>query len=142
MRIAVCIDDRGGMLFNRRRQSQDRLLRQDLLREAAGGPLWMSPYSRGQFSDTSEQLRAEEDFPRRAGAGELCFFEDVDPAPWLEAAEEVILYRWNRTYPYDLKLDLCPEEAGFTLAEKTEFAGSSHEKITREVYLRKEDAHG
>ena len=34
MIAVVCIDDKGGMLFNRRRQSQDRLLREDLLREA------------------------------------------------------------------------------------------------------------
>ena len=45
MIIAVCIDDKGGMLFNHRRQSQDRLLREDLLKEAAGRPLWMSGYS-------------------------------------------------------------------------------------------------
>ena len=30
--IAVCIDGRGGVLFNRRRQSQDRVQREDLLR--------------------------------------------------------------------------------------------------------------
>ena len=45
MIAAVCIDDRGGMLFNHRRQSQDRLLREDLLAEAAGRPLWMNSYS-------------------------------------------------------------------------------------------------
>lgn len=134
MRIAVCIDDRGGMLFNRRRQSQDRLLRQDLLSEAAGGPLWMSPYSLGQFSGAPEQVRGAEDFPSRAAAGELCFFEDVDPAPWLERAEEVILYRWNRTYPADRRFPL--PLTGWTLERREEFAGSSHEKITKEVYRR------
>ena len=36
------------MLFNRRRQSQDRLLREDLLREAGGGPLWKNGYSAKQ----------------------------------------------------------------------------------------------
>lgn len=94
------------MLFNRRRQSQDRLLRQDLLSEAAGGPLWMSPYSREQFSDPPEMVRAAEDFPRRAGPGELCFFEDLDPALWLAEAEEVVLYHWNRTYPSDRRFPL------------------------------------
>jgi len=36
MIAVVCVDDRGGMLFNRRRQSQDRVLRGDLLALAAG----------------------------------------------------------------------------------------------------------
>ena len=57
--------------------------------------------SREQFSDPPEMVRAAEDFPRRAGPGELCFFEDLDPAPWLAEAEEVVLYHWNRTYPSD-----------------------------------------
>lgn len=134
MRIAVCIDSRGGMLFNCRRQSQDRLLRQDLLAEAAGGTLWMSPYSRKQFSDTHEPIHAAEDFPRRAGAGDLCFFEDTDPAPWLAEAEAVILYCWNRTYPADRWFPL--PLAGWTLERREEFAGSSHEKIIKEVYRR------
>lgn len=134
MRIAVCIDDRGGMLFNRRRQSQDRLLRQDLLSEAAGGPLWMSPYSLEQFSDPPEYIRPAENFPRRAGPGELCFFEDLDPAPWLAEAEEVVLYHWNRTYPSDRRFPL--PLTGWTLARREEFPGSSHEKITKEVYRR------
>ncbi len=134
MRIAICIDSRGGMLFNRRRQSQDRLLRQDLLSEAAGGPLWMSPYSREQFSDPPEMVRAAEDFPRRAGPGELCFFEDLDPALWLAEAEEVVLYHWNRTYPADRRFPL--PLTGWTLERREEFSGSSHEKITKEVYRR------
>ena len=133
MILIACVDDRGGMLFNRRRQSQDRLLRQDLLAEA-GGILWMSPYSREQFSDPPEMVRAAEDFPRRAGPGELCFFEDADPAPWLEAAEGVILYHWNRRYPADLYFPL--PLAGWTLVRREEFPGSSHERITKEVYTR------
>ena len=134
MILIACVDDRGGMRFNRRRQSQDRRLRQDLLSEAAGGPLWMSPYSLEQFSDPPENLRCAEEFFHRAGEGELCFFEDVDPAPWLERAEGVILYHWNRRYPADLYFPL--PLAGWTLVRREEFPGSSHERITKEVYTR------
>ena len=45
MIIMICLDDRGGMLFNKRRQSQDVLLRQQILTETAGGRLWMNSYS-------------------------------------------------------------------------------------------------
>lgn len=134
MRIAVCIDSRGGMLFNCRRQSQDRILRQNLLLEAAGGPLWMSPYSLEQFGHPLEQIRTAEDFPCRAGPGELCFFEELDPAPWLAEAEAVILYCWNRTYPADRRFPL--PLMGWTVERREEFAGSSHERITKEVYRR------
>lgn len=134
MIIVACIDNRGGMLFNRRRQSQDRLLREDLLREAAGRPLWMNSYSAGQFSDPPENLRIAENFYRQAGEGEFCLFENVDPAPWLDAGEGLLLYHWNRSYPADLRFPLPPE--GWTLTRREEFAGSSHEKITKEVYSR------
>lgn len=134
MILIACVDDRGGMRFNRRRQSQDRLLRQDLLEEAGGRPVWLSPYSLKQFPDPPENLRCAEEFFHRAGEGELCFFEDVDPAPWLERAEGVILYHWNRRYPADLYFPLPLE--GWTLARREEFPGSSHERIKKEVYTR------
>ena len=30
MNIIVCLDDKNGMMFNKRRQSQDKLLRSDI----------------------------------------------------------------------------------------------------------------
>lgn len=134
MIVVVCIDDRGGMLFNRRRQSQDRVLRQDLLRQAAGRPIWMNTYSLGQFDPETGDLRQAEDCLDRAGPGELCFVETLDPVPWLERIEGVILYRWNRRYPADLYCTLPWDR--FSLAGREDFAGSSHEHITREVYRR------
>ena len=134
MIAVVCVDDRGGMLFNRRRQSQDRVLRGDLLALAAGRPVWMNGYSLGQFGPEPGDLRTAEDCLDRAGKGELCFVETMDPAPWLERMEGLVLYRWNRRYPADLYCTLPLED--FVLEERREFAGSSHECITREVYRR------
>ena len=51
----------------------------------------------------------------------------------LAAAETIVLYRWNRAYPADVKFTM-PQ--GFALKESRDFAGSSHEKITREEYIR------
>lgn len=134
MIAAVCIDDHNGMLFNHRRQSQDRLLRADLLQEAAGRPLWMNGYSARQFKEAPETLRVDEDFLSQAGPGELCFVEDQDLTAWAEKLEGLILYRWNRDYPADFRFTLSLE--GWTLERTEEFAGSSHEKITKEVYIR------
>lgn len=133
MILVLCIDDKGGRLFNRRRQSQDRLLRLDLLREAAGRPVWMNGYSAGQFDPAPENIRVAEDFYLRAGEGEFCFFEDVDPVPWLERAETVVLYHWNRRYPADRWF---PQPlAGWSVKRTEEFAGASHEYITKEILV-------
>ena len=132
MIIVVCIDDNGGRLFTRRRQSQDRLLREDLLREAGGKAVWMNGYSAGQFTEGAENIRVAEDFYLQAGAGEFCFFEDVDPVPWLDRAERVILYHWNRRYPSDRPRFPQPL-AGWSVTRTEDFAGSSHECITKEV---------
>ena len=136
MILAVCIDDRNGMLFNGRRQSQDRVLREDLVREAGGGPLWMNAYSARQFDPPPEGLRTAEDFLEQAGPGEVCFLETEDPAAWADRAEGLIVYRWNRKYPADCHFPLDLEARGWRLEETAEFAGSSHEKITEEVYVR------
>ena len=51
MIVMVCVDDRGGMMFHQRRQSQDRVLRAHVLAEAEHHTLWMSTYSFRQFVD-------------------------------------------------------------------------------------------
>ena len=135
MTLIVCADDRGGMAFNRRRQSQDRIVREHILADAAGGRLWMSPYSARQFGpEQAEHISADEDFLEKAGEGDTCFVELSDPAAALTRADRLIAYRWNRTYPFDLAVTLPPE--GWTLAGTEEFPGHSHKKITKEVYTR------
>jgi len=133
MILIACIDDKGGMLFNRRRQSQDRLLREDLLREVSGRPLWMNAYSAKQFQPIPENVRIAEDFAFQAGSGEFCFFEDADPVPWLDKAEMVILYHWNRHYPADRWFPL--PVSGRTVQCQEDFAGASHECITKEILV-------
>lgn len=50
MIVMVCVDDKNGMMFNKRRQSQDRVLRQHMLELAGDKKLWMNAYSRnGNF---------------------------------------------------------------------------------------------
>lgn len=129
MTLILCVDDRGGLMFNRRRQSQDRLVRQDMLRLCGGRPLAVSPYTARQFAaEDSIAVTAE---PREE---DTFFLEDLPPQPFLERAKKLVLYHWNRAYPGDVRIDLPPQ--GWKLEEQTEFPGYSHEKITREVYTR------
>ena len=39
MKIIVCLDDNSGMMFNRRRQSRDRVVIDDIIACAQGGEL-------------------------------------------------------------------------------------------------------
>ncbi len=80
MIIMICLDDRGGMLFNKRRQSQDVLLRQQILTETAGGRLWMNSYSAKQFAEESAaNIVVDEAFMDKARPGDFCFIENVAP---------------------------------------------------------------
>ena len=133
----VCVDDRGGVMFNHRRLSQDRLLRRHLLDALAGKTLWMNPYSRKQFTeDSAARLMVDEDFLARAGSGEYCFVEGSPLLPHLERIEGLILFRWNRRYPADTFLDLSPADPPWHLTEQMDFPGSSHQILTKEVYTR------
>lgn len=133
----VCVDDRYGIAFNHRRQSRDRILCADVLKLCGAGGLWLPPCSRELFSAAAPgQLRVDEAFLNRAGEGEYCFAECSPLLPYAPRMEGMVLYRWNRRYPADRYLDLRPEETAWKLLEQIDFAGSSHEKITREVYGR------
>ena len=132
MILIVCVDDAGGLSFNRRRQSQDRALRARMLEK--WGRLWMNAYSARQFDPPPEGLRTAEDFLEQAGPGEVCFLETEDPAAWADRAEGLIVYRWNRKYPAGLYCTI--DLSAWKLERREEFAGSSHEKITKEVYKR------
>lgn len=137
MIVLICLDDSGGMMFNHRRQSQDRVLREDLLTTTGEKKLWMNSYSARQFApEQQDRLMVSEHFLTEAGAGEFCFVEQGPLGPVEERIEELIIYKWNRRYPSDQKLDLPLSEHGWTLRESRDFSGSSHEKITREVYYR------
>lgn len=134
MILIACVDDNLGMAFNRRRQSQDRELRRRLLERTGDSPIWMRPYSARQFDGAEDRVRADEDFLTKAGPGAFCFVELDSPAPWADRIEQVMLYRWNRSYPSDLRFDLNLE--GWRFESRTEFPGFSHEQITEEIYTR------
>ena len=135
MIVMLCVDDKNGMLFNRRRQSKDRVLQQHVLALAGSRRLFMSTYSRKQFTDTgSAEIIVDEAYLEKAEAGDYCFAEDGDVVSHADRIEKIILFRWNRNYPADtfFTLDL----SGYILEKTEDFAGNSHEKITKEIYRR------
>ncbi len=136
MKVIVCLDDKNGMLFNNRRQSRDRVLIERLVEMTSGSALWMHPYSQELFDCLSNGIRVDALFLEKAGQGEHCFLENVDVTPYAAAIEELIVFRWNRVYPADLHF---PVELLDNFRKKDEvltFPGSSHDKITLEVYAK------
>ena len=64
------------------------------------------------------------------------FAEEVPSEELLEQTKRIVIYRWNRHYPADIRWEPDLAAMGFVLKETAEFPGTSHEKITREVYER------
>ena len=134
MIAAVCIDDRNGMLFHKRRVSRDRVQQEDLLQLCGERKLWIHSFSAKLFAEFGDRIIVDDDFLQKAEAGDICFVENQPLEIWKERLEGVILYRWNRMYPSDTKLDL--DLTDFVKQEEKLFSGSSHETITREIYVK------
>lgn len=137
MIMIACVDDNMGMMFNHLRQSQDRVLRERVLETTNGKKLWMNHYSAKQFSENNTpQINVDDNFMSEAGDGEYCFVENCDVTPYLSWVEKIILYRWNRRYPSDQTFPINLSVGGWKLVHTEDFSGSSHEKITEEIYIR------
>lgn len=133
MNLIICIDDAGGMMFNRRRQSRDRGLCARLSELTKGAKLWVTPYTARQFEDGATLCVSDTPWTD-AKTGDYYFAEDGEI--FVENAEKIYLYRWNRLYPSDRKFTTDLSALGFVLTQQEDFAGYSHECITEEVYIK------
>ncbi len=142
MILILCVDDAMGTSFEGKRQSRDRVVTKDILMTASDSVLWTDDYSArllledpGIFSEDTvspQNVRIDDACLTRADPGQYCFVE-VQDTGGLTNLEEIILYRWNRMYPSTAKFAM-PD--GYTLIAEEYFPGYSHEKITREVYVK------
>ena len=133
MILMVCIDERGGMMFNHRRQSRDRVLCARMLEIAKDTRLHVTPYTQKIF-DPAAPLCVSDAPWMQAGQGEYYFAEDGEIP--MERVEQVYVYRWNRAYPGDRFFDADLALLGFTLTQSEDFTGSSHDAITEELYVK------
>lgn len=138
MHIIVCLDNQNGMLFNGRRQSQDRAVTADILSLIQGQVLFLSPYSASLFHGKTGRAEciSEEHFLEQAGMNDYCFVEEKELTPYLPMVRKIIVYRWNRSYPADVFFPLPLDSSDLHLSSHTEFPGHSHETITRDIYIR------
>ena len=129
MTLYICLDDRNGLQFNKRRQSRDAAVLEDI-RSRIRDKLLIEPFS--------EKLIREAEIPYvlPPETAEDYFAENIPSTEVLENTQTMVIYRWNRHYPSDIRWEPDLETRGFVLRETAEFPGTSHEKITREVYVK------
>lgn len=140
MNIYTIVDDNFGMLFNSRRQSKDRVLREHMLRECEDTTLWMNTYSSDQFElPLPGNVIVDDDFLDKAGEDDACFVENLPLTGFESRINKMFLFKWNRIYPADTWLDVRPGGRGWQLAAVEEFEGNSHEKITKEEWVHVEE---
>ena len=131
MKLIVCLDERKGMMFNNRRQSRDRVLIDDMIKMVGDDKLYIAPYSESLFENKEIKLKVKKN-PLKAADENWCFIENLPVAEYKDEIETVVIYHWNRHYPGDFFFDL--ELDSYTLESSEELVGSSHEKITKEIW--------
>ena len=107
MNIIVCLEDKNGMMFNKRRLSQDVAIREDIYKNMDGKSLIMNDYSYKMFSKDEPKIDiiVREDLPV-CDKENLQFIEDKQLGNFESEIDKMIVYYWNRRYPSDLKFDI------------------------------------
>lgn len=122
------------MLFNHRRLSRDRRVCEKILDYSNEKELWMNAYSRKLFTNLTDinNIQVDEEFLDKSQS--ICFVENQDITPYLSKIDTLVLFRWNRDYPADFFFTV--DLSQWNLISTEDFEGTSHEKITMEVYKK------
>ena len=131
MTVIICLDDQSGMAFNKRRQSRDSRVTEDLKAEFSEDGIKIAPYSEPLFAAADVKYTVCEDLASERDG--VLFVETFDPATLSDRIRRLVIYRWNRQYPADLFCTLDPRRTEWNLRSVKEFCGTSHERITREI---------
>lgn len=134
MKIIICLDKQNGYMFCKRRQSMDRVLRQKLISLLGDKKLWMSQYTKKQFTEEGNYV-VDDLYEENAHVDDYCFIEDKGYD--LAKCDEVWIFRWDKKYPFDKSFDADALKTDFSLESASVFSGSSHDEILLEIYKRK-----
>lgn len=149
MHLIYAIDKNNGMMFNHRRQSQDRVAIKDIVSLVAElkGTLWVSDYSAKLFENEDVKTSNIEQLDlKKITQHDVVFVENI-PVNIKEVINDVTecyfhFYRWDKVYPNDLTLDqsmsfdLIEFSNNCKLVEKYELTGYSHDVIDVEIWKK------
>lgn len=139
MKIFVCLDEAGGMLFNKRRQSSDRVVRENMLEMLGENLLYVNSYTAKQFTEEEVERIVIDDICLVNEKDGCIFVENMTVGECLSEIEQIVVYRWKRKYPADFFFDIDLTSVEWELISSEEFAGHSHECIGKEIYQKVEN---
>lgn len=132
MKIIICLDNNNGLMFNNRRQSKDSKVIENIFEIIGSANLYINDFSADIFVDRN--VIKCNDFLEKCHKDDYCFIENADLEKHIDKINTIIIYRWNRSYPFDKKFNIR-FLTSFHLESSTDFAGTSHDKITREEFI-------
>ncbi len=133
MNVILCLDDNKGLLFNNRRQSRDESVLEDIFNDLNGEKLTVTSFTEKLFSDYAERTVVDEN-PFEKDENIHVFAENLSLQQYMAIIDKITVYNWNRVYPCDFYCDI--DFSQFALLQESEFAGNSHEKITKQVFIK------
>lgn len=137
--LLIITDDRGGMMFNSRRQMKDGELLDKLIRRFGCGGICASPYT-FRLIDRYEGAMMCEDPVAECPDGALCIVEDPSLLGDIrDSVGTLIRCCWGISYPADTYFTLDLAELGYRRISKEKIGTSIHAKAFCEVYKRAED---
>ena len=134
MIVFLALDNKNGMMLNNRRQSRDSELLKYLFTVADDQKVLVHTFSQKMLKDYAEHMVVRDDFLTAAGEGDICFVENQHMMEHVDKIEAIYVFRWNRDYLSDFKLDV--DLAQWDRSVVCEFTGSSHDCITVEKYIK------
>ena len=133
MKLIICLDDNNGMMFNNRRQSRDSAVVKKIIDMSKDSKLFMTEYSAKIFPEHENIVIFSGEIPM-GGQNDLCFAEQNIAS--LGDFREIYIFRWNRSYPGDVRFEFDLIKEGFFVRSTEDLVGNSHDKITLELYVR------
>lgn len=127
MILITCIDNRKGIMFNKRRVSKDTLLIERLKGITKENKIYVSEYSKPLFDGFDNLVLSIENLTNN----DFYFLEDED---YNGNIDKIIIYKWNRDYPADKYFDI--DLSSYELISTQDFQGASHDLITEEIYIK------
>lgn len=135
MKLIVCIDDNCGVLFNNRRLSSDKKVTERICEIVGDSPIYMTEYSAKLFADTKLSIKVVGDI-NSIKKDSYVFYEGGNIEKMLSKIDSLLVFRWNKKYPSDVKFPLNEVISLMKLINSKSFCGNSHPEIAEEVYVK------
>ncbi|MFT4445069.1 hypothetical protein [Parvimonas sp. G1967] len=134
MKLVVCLDENNGIRFFHKRQSQDELQRKNLFELIGNSKLFVSEYSYDLYKDFEFNFEIIDE-KTKIIENSVFLYEGDFLEKFLSLVDEIIVYFWNRNYPFDEVFEEFLKDC-WKEKEVFEFKGKSHDKITRKIFVK------